>query len=85
MITAYREGVIKTYGADMMENLGFQYDLHSIMQYGRHAFAKSPKLVTMEAWSNPKMELGNRNAMSAADIMKINKLYHCDERKDVCK
>lgn len=76
---------MKTYGADMMENLGFQYDLHSIMQYSRHAFAKSPKLVTMEAWSNPKMELGNRNAMSAADIRKINKLYHCNERKDVCK
>ena len=73
------------YGADKMENLGFAYDLHSIMQYGKTAFAKSPGLITVEARSNPNMELGNRNAMSADDVMKINKLYHCAERSDVCK
>ena len=76
---------MKKYGPDKMENLGFAYDLHSIMQYGKHAFAKSENLVTMEARSNPNMELGNHNSMSAADIMKVNKLYQCAKRTDECK
>lgn len=59
--------------------------MHSIMQYGKHAFAKSKNLVTMEAKSNKNMELGNRNAMSADDILKINRLYICAERSYVCK
>ena len=68
-----------------MDYLGFTYDFKSIMQYGKTTFAKAPGLVTMEARSNPNMELGNLNAMSAADIMKINKLYNCPEKNDVCK
>ena len=84
-MTGYKEAVMKKYGPDKMENLGFAYDLHSIMQYGKHAFAKSENLLTMEARSNPNMELGNHDAMSAADIMKVNKLYQCAERTDECK
>jgi len=42
-------------------------------------------LVTMQARSDPNMELGNQNAMSAADIMKINKLYQCSGSGDLCK
>ena len=76
---------MKKYGSIENDNLGFAYDLHSIMQYGKHAFAKSKNLVTMEAKSNKNMELGNRNAMSADDIMKINRLYICAERSYVCK
>ena len=68
-----------------MDNLGFAYDFKSIMQYSKTTFAKSPGLVTMEARSDPNMELGNENAMSAADIMKINKIYNCPQKNDVCK
>ena len=68
-----------------MDNLGFPYDLKSIMQYEKTAFAKSEGLVTMEARSDPNMVLGNQNAMSAADIMKINKLYNCPGSNDLCK
>lgn len=68
-----------------MDNLGFAYDFKSIMQYSKTTFAKSSGLVTMEARSDPNMELGNENAMSAADIMKINKFYNCPQKNDVCK
>ncbi|XP_058951740.2 zinc metalloproteinase nas-13-like [Pocillopora verrucosa] len=68
-----------------MDNLGFAYDFKSIMQYSKTTFAKSSGLVTMEARSDPNMELGNENAMSAADIMKINKFYNCPQKNDVYK
>ena len=76
---------MKKYHPGDMDNLGFPYDLKSIMQYEKTAFAKKQGLITMEAISDPNMELGNQNAMSAADIMKINKLYHCPGNGDLCK
>ena len=76
---------MKKYQPGVMDNLGFPYDLKSIMQYEKTAFAKSEGLVTMEAWSDPDMVLGSQNAMSAADIMKINKLYNCPGSNDLCK
>lgn len=68
-----------------MDNLGFTYDFKSIMQYSKTAFAKTSGLVTMEARSDPDMELGNENAFSAADIMKINKFYNCPQKNDLYK
>ena len=76
---------MKKYQSRKINNLGFSYDLHSIMQYEKTAFAKREGLITMEARSDPNMELGNQNAMAAADIMKINKLYNCPERNDQCE
>lgn len=83
--TGWKEEVMRIYQPDFMDNLGFDYDLHSIMQYKNTAFAKRAGLVTMQARSDPNMELGNQNAMSAADIMKINKLYQCSGSGDLCK
>ena len=80
-----KQEITKKYQPGEMDNLGFSYDLHSIMQYEKTAFAKSEGLVTMEAKSDPNIELGNQNAMSAADIMKINKLYQCPGNGDLCK
>ncbi|KAJ7370999.1 hypothetical protein OS493_028618 [Desmophyllum pertusum] len=72
-----RQDIMKKYQPGFMDNLGFSYDLKSIMQYRKDAFAKRDGLVTMQARSDPNMVLGNMNAMSASDIMKINKLYNC--------
>lgn len=81
----WKEEVMRIYQPGFMDNLGFDYDLHSIMQYKNTAFAKRAGLVTMQARSDPNMELGNQNAMSAADIMKINKLYQCSGSGDLYK
>ncbi|KAJ7370956.1 hypothetical protein OS493_028568 [Desmophyllum pertusum] len=80
-----REDIMNKYPPGYMDNLGFSYDLESIMQYRKDAFAKSDDLVTMEARSDPNMVLGNMNAMSASDIMKINKLFNCAGKNEVCK
>ena len=85
LFTDAREDIMNKYPPGYMDNLGFSYDLESIMQYRKDAFAKRDDLVTMEAKSDPNMVLGNMNAMSASDIMKINKLFNCAGKNEVCK
>ena len=85
LFTDAKQDIMKKYQPGYMDNLGFSYDLKSIMQYRKDAFAKREGLVTMEARSDPNMVLGNMNAMSASDIMKINKLYNCAGKNEVCK
>ncbi|XP_059184365.1 low choriolytic enzyme-like [Centropristis striata] len=57
-------------------NLNVPYDYSSVMHYGRKAFSKN-----QEDTITPVMEaqIGQRNGMSENDILKINKLYSCND------
>ncbi|XP_059475952.1 low choriolytic enzyme-like [Neocloeon triangulifer] len=65
-------------------NLGSTYDPESIMHYSRYAFAKNPKLPTINFKPpyqdfNKKVITTKNRKMSSMDIQKINRLYKCEK------
>ncbi|XP_048463255.1 low choriolytic enzyme-like [Rhincodon typus] len=60
-------------------NLGTTYDYSSVMHYGRNAFAKDQKSVTIVPKPNPNIYIGQRYGMSNLDALKVNKLYNCGD------
>merc|ERR1712131_397135 len=58
-------------------NLNTPYDYHSIMHYGNTAFALVPGKDTITPIPDSSVWIGQRNAMSRTDILRINKLYGC--------
>ncbi|CAN9507712.1 unnamed protein product [Ophioblennius macclurei] len=58
-------------------NLGTSYDYSSVMHYGRTAFAKRQGLYTMIPIPNRNVPIGQRERASAADFLRINRLYNC--------
>jgi len=59
-------------------NLGTNYDYSSIMHYGRYAFSKN-RWPTITPVPNPSVKIGQRRGMSETDILRINRLYNCEE------
>ncbi|XP_020492740.2 hatching enzyme 1.2 isoform X4 [Labrus bergylta] len=55
------------------------YDINSIMHYGSYFFSVdgNPTVLPFEVG----VQMGQRTHLSHLDIQRINKLYHCDERK----
>ncbi|XP_066931974.1 uncharacterized protein [Clytia hemisphaerica] len=63
------------------DDLNSQYDLSSIMHYGRFSFSKNGQ-PTVLAISDPNKRLGQREKLSEEDVIQLNALYRC---KDVGK
>ncbi|XP_050718047.1 zinc metalloproteinase nas-15-like isoform X2 [Eriocheir sinensis] len=66
----------KKYSWDIIQSLGVEYDLGSVMHYGPYAFAKDRTKPTII----PRVkgaEIGQRRAFSAKDIEKLQNLYNC--------
>lgn len=57
---------------------GQPYDFQSIMHYSNKEFSKNGA-DTIQAISDPSMQLGNVNSLSAVDVLQINLLYNCPE------
>ncbi|GAA6112078.1 hatching enzyme 1.2-like [Tachysurus ichikawai] len=57
-------------------NLNTTYDYSSVMHYGRTAFSIND-LDTITPIPDPSVEIGQRQELSAIDILRINKLYKC--------
>lgn len=65
------------YSLDKIQHLGEMYDYSSILHYGQWAFSKGfePTIIPLKTG----VRIGQRVALSAVDIIKINKLYNCYE------
>lgn len=58
------------------------FDMDSVMLYGSHAFAKEPGLVTMLAKDGSHLaEVYDKPGLSAADVIRVKKLYNCYNEK----
>ncbi|KAK7080142.1 Meprin A subunit beta [Halocaridina rubra] len=64
------------YDWTMIQSLGVDYDLGSIMHYGPYAFAKDRRRPTIIPRTTGA-EIGQRRAFSNSDILKLQKLYNC--------
>nr|BAJ23942.1 hatching enzyme [Hypomesus nipponensis] len=58
-------------------NLNTPYDYSSIMHYDKYAFAEDRTKPTIIPIPNANVDIGQRVAMSAIDVQRINKLYNC--------
>ncbi|KAK3751772.1 hypothetical protein QZH41_013230, partial [Actinostola sp. cb2023] len=67
------------YSHGQLDSLGAQYDYDSIMHYGKYGFSRNGKQ-TLVAIDNPSRELGQRDGLSAGDILKLNVLYDCSSK-----
>eukprot|EP00088_Acartia_fossae_P069245 TRINITY_DN8983_c0_g1_i1.p1 TRINITY_DN8983_c0_g1~~TRINITY_DN8983_c0_g1_i1.p1 ORF type:complete len:301 (-),score=36.37 TRINITY_DN8983_c0_g1_i1:25-927(-) len=67
----------KKFEQDEITHLGADYDLCSIMHYGRYAFSKNRK-VTIVPRITPECKMGQRSGFSDTDIRKLNTMYKCE-------
>ncbi|CAL4170425.1 unnamed protein product, partial [Meganyctiphanes norvegica] len=63
------------YNWTTIQNLGYPYDLGSIMHFGPYAFALDRRRPTIITHSGKK--IGQRDGLSKVDIGKLNRLYEC--------
>lgn len=72
----------KTYNTSFSEIFNLPYDFGSIMYYGPFAFAENTKRPTITTIiRNRTLVMGQREAMSPNDIIKLNMFYHCEAAK----
>lgn len=57
-------------------NLNTLYDYSSVMHYGKTAFSVNGQ-DTITPIPDPSVKIGQRNELSAIDILRINTLYKC--------
>ncbi|XP_027869882.1 low choriolytic enzyme-like [Xiphophorus couchianus] len=74
------EGMEHNFDKKKTNNLGTPYDFTSVMQYPNDAFSKNGK-PTIVAKSDPKMKFGHAAQLSVNDIIRVNKLYKCSNKK----
>lgn len=75
-IQAGMEYNFQKYGWNMIQSLGVDYDLGSIMHYGPYAFSKDRSRPTIIPRTTG-VEIGQRRAFSKSDVLKLQKLYNC--------
>ncbi|TNM95219.1 hypothetical protein fugu_017978 [Takifugu bimaculatus] len=73
------QGKEKNFSIKKGNTLNLPYDLKSIMHYGEWFFSKDGKRTLSPKTS--ERDIGQREHLSKLDIQRLNKLYHCDERK----
>ncbi|KRZ24175.1 Zinc metalloproteinase nas-4 [Trichinella pseudospiralis] len=71
------ESEFEKYSDQDLDNLGFEYDYESIMHYEKEAFSRNGRATLIPLKSGSEM-MGQRDGLSAKDILKINKLYACN-------
>uniref|UniRef100_A0A8D9F357 Metalloendopeptidase n=1 Tax=Cacopsylla melanoneura TaxID=428564 RepID=A0A8D9F357_9HEMI len=84
------------YSTSEIMDFNVLYDFNSIMHYGRQAFSKNNKDTIVPHVSHkqihkndkdtivphdPKAKIGQQHMLSEKDILKINKMYKCDEKQ----
>ncbi|XP_053669382.1 hatching enzyme 1.2-like [Anopheles marshallii] len=62
----------------------FEYDYNSIMHYGKNYFSIGKGKPTIET-KMPGIKLGQRQALSKTDCLKINDLYRCLDNPKISK
>ncbi|OCT89959.1 hypothetical protein XELAEV_18018574mg [Xenopus laevis] len=60
-------------------NMLVKYELQSILHYPRNAFGKSGQTTINPKYPYSKTEIGQREKLSASDILRVNKLYSCSQ------
>ncbi|XP_031755137.1 astacin-like metalloendopeptidase isoform X2 [Xenopus tropicalis] len=60
-------------------NMLVKYELQSILHYPRSAFSKSGQATINPKYPYSKIEIGQREKLSASDILRVNKLYSCSQ------
>ncbi|KAE8606507.1 hypothetical protein XENTR_v10010761 [Xenopus tropicalis] len=60
-------------------NLGVDYDYSSILHYAGNAFSNTSGQNTIVPHPNPNVPIGQSYGLSNLDVLKINRLYGCDE------
>uniref|UniRef100_UPI00398F519A astacin-like metalloendopeptidase isoform X4 n=1 Tax=Pristiophorus japonicus TaxID=55135 RepID=UPI00398F519A len=73
-----KKGSENNFKAQKSNNLVTAYDYGSIMHYGRYVFSKSPDLPTIVPKPDGNVDVGQLMGFSETDVLKINKMYHCD-------
>ncbi|XP_062399981.1 hatching enzyme 1.2-like [Sardina pilchardus] len=77
-----RAGVSRNFNKYDTNNLNTAYDYGSVMHYSRKAFSKNGN-DTITPIPNPDVRIGQRRDLSEIDIVKINRLYECDDSSNV--
>lgn len=66
-------------GRDKYTDFGTGYDYASIMHYGKRVFSKNGKY-TIKTIDKSQIDIiGSRAKMSDGDILRINRMYNCDQ------
>ncbi|XP_065663761.1 uncharacterized protein LOC100199496 isoform X2 [Hydra vulgaris] len=65
-----------------ISSLNNNYDINSIMHYGRTSFSKNG-LPTLVAIDDKNKNLGQRDFLSNEDIVQLNQLYNCQDTSDI--
>ncbi|KRY11918.1 Zinc metalloproteinase nas-4, partial [Trichinella patagoniensis] len=77
-IVPYNEDQFQKYDYRSIDTLGVGYDYGSIMHYGPYAFSRNGQR-TIHALKPGGELMGQRRGFSESDLLKLNKLYDCDE------
>lgn len=72
------ENNFNTYSADVISNLGVEYDYGSVMHYSRTAFSKDGNDTIIALRPLNGQVMGQRLQMSQNDIARVNRMY-CNE------
>ncbi|GJQ68473.1 hypothetical protein Trydic_g17050 [Trypoxylus dichotomus] len=85
-VKIHTENIIPRYKANFdkqsLENTtySFEYDFNSIMHYGKYYFSKARGKPTITPKKSDVKRIGQRQAMSKGDCLKLNDLYRCFDR-----
>ncbi|XP_069475201.1 astacin-like metalloendopeptidase isoform X2 [Ambystoma mexicanum] len=60
-------------------NLIVSYDLLSILHYSRFAFSRTGAQTIVPKYPNKNAAIGQRIALSASDVLRVNKYYQCPQ------
>ncbi|KAF2884816.1 hypothetical protein ILUMI_21349 [Ignelater luminosus] len=63
------------YGYSDITSFGETYDYDSVMHYGRYAFSANERPTILP--KDPTANIGQNNALSRKDIIKLHKMYNC--------
>lgn len=70
-------------GHDKYSYFGTGYDYASIMHYGRRDHSKNGKYTIKTIDKSQRDKIGGRGKMSDGDILRINRMYNCDQTQTV--
>lgn len=66
-----------------LQDLNVEYDYESIMHYSEYAHSKNGKRTMIPLKNKDNVMIGQRDSLSDKDILKIKRLYDCDEINEI--